>query len=120
MGSNYKEERPWGNFEVLYNGDDCKVKRITVYPGQRLSLQSHKKRKEDWIVVEGVLGVVFGEDDYDLTTKYIHRGNSHGIGLGWIHRAFNDTQKDAVFIEIQTGTYFGEDDIVRYEDDYGR
>ena len=115
-----KEERPWGNFEILYDGEDCKVKRITVYPGQRLSLQSHKKRKEVWTTVEGVLGVVYGENMISLQGKYIHIGSSHIIELGWVHRAFNDTKKDAVFIEVQTGTYFGEDDIVRYQDDYGR
>lgn len=117
---NYIEERPWGKFEVLYDGDDCKVKRITVYPGKRLSLQSHKYRREKWIVVSGVLGVVYGEVEDILYEKYIHSGDSHGIGLGWIHRAFNDTNEDAVFIEVQTGTYFGEEDIIRYEDDFGR
>lgn len=116
----YKEERPWGNFEVLYSGEDCKVKRITVYPNERLSLQSHEKRREKWVVVEGVLGVTSGWALDELDTKYVHVDSVHKIEQGQIHRAFNDTQEDAIFIEVQTGTYFGEDDIVRYEDDYGR
>lgn len=118
--SNYKEERPWGNFEVLYDGEDCKVKRITVYPGGKLSLQSHSERQEVWTIVSGVLGVVVGAAMEILNTKWLLFDDHIKIPQGWIHRAFNDTDKDAVFIEVQTGTYFGEDDIVRYEDDYDR
>lgn len=113
--SNYVEERPWGKFEVLYDGEDCKVKRITVNPGARLSLQSHEHREEQWTCVSGELGVVLDSMSFELTS-----GFSTKIALNAVHRAFNDGDEPAVFIEVQTGTYFGEDDITRYEDDYGR
>lgn len=114
---NYIEERPWGKFEILYDGEDCKVKRITVNPGCRLSLQSHEKREEVWTCVSGILGVVRGSEITE-----IHPGYTAKIHLNDVHRAFNASvgHELTVFIEVQTGTYFGEDDITRYEDDYGR
>jgi len=117
---NYIEERPWGKFEIIYESDQIKVKKITVNPYSRLSLQSHNHREEEWTVVEGVLGVSYGEHVDDIFEVYVHVAGSKHIPQGVIHRAFNDTSKKAVFIEIQKGTYFGEDDILRYEDDYGR
>tara|TARA_R110000824_G_scaffold59483_1_gene159691 strand:+ start:265 stop:606 length:342 start_codon:yes stop_codon:yes gene_type:complete len=107
--------RPWGNYQILYDGTDCKVKKITVNQGHRLSLQSHQRRKEDWIVVKGNGLVV-------LDTRWIsvYPGSKVFIGIGKKHRIKNTGQEDLVFIEVQTGTYFGEDDITRYEDDYNR
>ena len=107
--------RPWGHYDVLFESEDCKVKRIVVYPGQRLSYQSHEKRSEQWVVVKGVLTVVYENREYDLLS-----GDSVHIGRREKHRAWNKTQEPVQFIEVQTGTYFGEDDITRYEDDYER
>lgn len=109
------ESRPWGTYEVLLDADNCKVKRITVEPKQKLSLQYHFKRSETWVVVEGILTVVLDGNEYKLTA-----GESIDIPVGSEHRAWNKTPKPAIFIETQTGTYFGEDDIVRLEDDYKR
>ena len=118
---NYKEERPWGSFENLLDEKYCKVKRIIVKPGQRLSYQYHHKRSEVWVVVQGEA----------CATIEIPNGKSHWectYGVGEIleipkeahHRVHNEGKEDLIFIETQVGTYFGEDDIVRLEDDYGR
>ena len=109
-----KETRPWGWYEVLHDGD-YKVKRIHVFPGKRLSLQSHEKRTERWIVVHGAGQAVRGEDLLDLAT-----GDSIVIEVTQKHRLINPYEDGLEIVEIQTGTYFGEDDIVRYEDDFGR
>ncbi len=115
MKQNYKEERPWGYFEILMDAPDFKVKKITVNPGCRLSLQSHKKRNEHWIVTEGIMRITTGEHIEDYHT------NAHiYIACETKHRMENRGETPASVIEIQTGTYFGEDDIIRYEDDYGR
>ena len=108
-------ERPWGSYQVLYDGEDCKVKRITVRPAHRLSLQSHEYRQEDWHIMAGT-GVM--EIGYQIQPVYV--GSKLFIPKETKHRIENTGTTDLVFIEIQTGTYFGEDDIVRYEDDYGR
>ena len=113
--SNYIEERPWGKFEVLVDSDYCKVKQITVNPGHKLSYQYHHKRSEVWTVVEGTLTIVL-----DGEKTYRGYGQSVRIPLGAKHRAWNETDKVVKFIEVQTGTYFGEDDIIRIEDDYNR
>ena len=112
---NYIEERPWGKFEILVDSDYCKVKRITVKPGGRLSYQYHHKRNEVWTVVKGMLTIIL--EDEEIVKGY---GQSVRIRQGDKHRAYNKTSEDVVFIEVQTGTYFGEDDITRYEDDYNR
>lgn len=109
------ESRPWGMYEILLDSDECKVKRITVAPKQRLSYQSHTKRQEQWTVVKGTLLVVLNDEH-----KIVCEGESIHIPLGAKHRAWNKLDKICQFIEVQTGTYFGEDDIVRYEDDYKR
>ena len=107
--------RPWGHYDVLFESEDCKVNRIVVYPGQRLSYQSHSKRQEQWTVVKGNLTVIIdGKEHTVYTGKSIH------IPWGSKHRAWNKTEEVVQFIEVQTGTYFGEDDIIRYEDDYKR
>ena len=109
------ESRPWGMYEVLLDAPECKVKRITVAPGQRLSYQYHHKRKEIWTVVKGNLTIIL-----DGEKVFRGPGQSIKIGLGDKHRAWNETGGVVQFIEVQTGTYFGEDDIVRIEDDYKR
>ena len=109
------ESRPWGMYEVLLDSDECKVKRITVAPGQKLSYQYHHKRAEIWTVVKGELTIVL--DDDKVFRKY---GESIKIPKGSRHRAWNETDEQVEFIEVQTGTYFGEDDIIRIEDDYNR
>jgi mannose-1-phosphate guanylyltransferase/mannose-1-phosphate guanylyltransferase/mannose-6-phosphate isomerase len=109
------EERPWGRFEVLLDTDHFKSKRITVLPKQTLSYQSHAKRAEHWIVVKGVAEVTL-----DDVTKTLKAGEHIFIPLGAKHRMANPGQDNLEFIEVQTGTYFGEDDIVRYSDAYGR
>ena len=107
--------RPWGFYENLADTRTHKVKRITVYPGKRLSLQSHTKREEHWYVVQG--SSILTLDDKCIEFR---AGQSADIGKGVRHRVANTGKEDLVFIEVQTGDYFGEDDIVRYEDDYGR
>jgi|SRR5688572_15369360 len=114
------EQRPWGEYLVLLDASDCKVKRITIKAGQRISLQRHQKRSETWICVSGLLMVEIGETLTNLRTEFLTPGNSTYISKGQIHRAKAWSDEDAVFIEVQIGTYFGEDDIERFEDDYGR
>tara|TARA_R110000803_G_scaffold16458_4_gene45046 strand:+ start:283 stop:750 length:468 start_codon:yes stop_codon:yes gene_type:complete len=109
------EYRPWGAYEVLHDTSEAKVKVIEVEPGQRLSYQYHNKRSEEWTVIYGTLTVVLDDMEYELTY-----GDSINIPSGSKHRAWNKTDKPVRFVEVQTGTYFGEDDIVRLEDDYMR
>lgn len=112
----YTEERPWGKFTTLLVREGCKVKEIVVNPKQRLSYQSHFKRKEKWVVFEGIATVTLNEREIVL-----YPGDSIEIPVNAKHRVSNNEEKQKLkFIEVQTGTYFGEDDIVRYQDDYGR
>ena len=115
---NYKEERPWGSFEILLDEENCKVKKIIVKPGQRLSYQYHKNRNECWVIVQGEATIT--HDDFLLVAKTTPESNIVNIPAGTKHRVENKGEEDLIFIETQTGTYFGEDDIVRIEDDYGR
>ena len=110
-----KDHRPWGWFESLVVGDRFQVKRIMVHPGASLSLQSHFHRSEHWIVVEGTARVTV-DDDVKLVTE----NQSVYIPLGAVHRMENPGKVPMVLIEVQTGAYVGEDDIVRYEDVYAR
>lgn len=107
--------RPWGEYWVLEDAETHKVKRILVNPGGRLSLQYHHHRAEVWTIVSGVGTITINEEIKDYTT-----GNVAQITLGAHHRMENRTNEPVVFIEVQYGTYFGEDDIVRVEDDYNR
>lgn len=107
--------RPWGSFKSLAVGSRFQVKRIVVLPGGVLSLQSHQYRAEHWIVVEGVAKVTI-----DLETKVVGENQSVYVPCGSVHRLENPSQSPVVLIEVQTGSYFGEDDIVRYEDIYNR
>jgi len=109
------EYRPWGAYEVLHDTSEAKVKVIEVEPRSRLSYQSHTKRQEQWTVIYGELTVVLDEKEFTVQV-----GESIFIPLGSKHRAWNKTNKPVRFVEVQTGTYFGEDDIVRYQDDYDR
>ena len=111
----YTEERPWGKFTTLLIKETCKVKEIVVKPKHRLSYQSHEKREEQWVVFEGIATVTLDGEMYTVKA-----GESIRIPIGTKHRVENKEDKKLKFIEVQTGTYFGEDDIVRYEDDYGR
>ena len=112
---NETEHRPWGFYEVLSDEEDHKVKRITVEPGKRLSLQRHKQRREHWFVVHGESVVTVG----DKETKAVS-GQAIDIPQGLLHRIANTGKERLVYIEVQLGSYFGEDDIERVEDDYGR
>jgi len=110
-----KDHRPWGHFESLAFADRFQVKRISVKPGAALSLQSHYHRSEHWVVVEGTAKVTVNKD-----VKLIAEGESVYVPLGAIHKLENPGNIPVVLIEVQTGRYLGEDDIVRYEDMYGR
>ena len=108
--------RPWGHYEVLSDGEDFKTKTITVLPGKRLSYQRHARRSEHWFVVKGS-GVVTLDGD----TLDVGPGIAVDVPVGVAHRIENtDQTADLVFVEVQHGDYFGEDDIVRLEDRYGR
>jgi len=108
-------ERPWGRYEVILEDSGYKVKRITVEPGGRLSLQSHEHRSEHWVVVSGTAKITINE-----TVQRCEAGKSAYIPLGSKHRLENETKQPMALIEIQLGDYLGEDDIKRYEDIYGR
>lgn len=109
------EQRPWGSFTVLEEGPRFKVKRIVVRPGESLSLQLHQHRSEHWVVVAGLAHVVNGAEETCLTAN---RGTF--IPAGTPHRLTNAGLDDCVVIEVQLGSYLGEDDIVRLRDRYGR
>lgn len=109
------DHRPWGYYQVLADEADHKVKRIVVYPGKRLSLQRHRQRAEHWF---GLTGQGIVTRDRDQIT--LRPGEAVDIPRGVRHRVENPGLRDMAFIEIQTGDYFGEDDIERFEDDFGR
>ena len=112
---NYKEQRPWGEFEVLLDTEYCKVKQITVKPYEALSLQYHKHRSEVWTIVQGEANV-----QIDNIMHSVQTGETINIPLNAIHSVANSNDVDLIFIETQLGSYFGEDDIVRINDKYGR
>jgi mannose-6-phosphate isomerase-like protein (cupin superfamily) len=110
------DQRPWGTFTVLDEGENYKVKRIEVLPGKRLSYQRHSRRAEHWYVVRGIAKVTLNGVDI-----LVDSGNAIDIAREDAHRVENPhTDETLVFIETQTGDYFGEDDIVRLDDDFGR
>jgi mannose-6-phosphate isomerase-like protein (cupin superfamily) len=113
--SNYKEQRPWVEFENLLDSNLCKVKQITIKPGQAPSYQYHFKRSEVWTIVQGS-----GELKLDDTIIPVTSGYTYHIEKEAKHQIKNIGTEDLIFIEIQLGEYFGEDDIVRLEDNYGR
>lgn len=112
-----KHIRPWGWYQNIHEDDHCgyKVKIINVAPGHQTSLQSHKKRSENWVIVKGIAQVTIGEKQYICGKK-----SHHYIPENEIHRLKNAGYEDLEVIETQVGSYLGEDDIIRYKDDYGR
>ena len=117
MSADNKEQeyRPWGYYLVLDDQAAFKVKKTVVYPGRRLSLQRHQRRREHWLIVQGRARVTLNEVEIERMA-----GQSIDIPRESLHRIENIGSDDVVFIEIQTGDYFGEDDIERLEDDFGR
>ncbi len=113
--SGRENRRPWGFYENLTESHDHKIKRITVAPGMRLSYQQHHRRSEHWVVVRGVAVVTLDGKEHRLT-----RGQSIDIPQETAHRILNPGDSPLIFAEVQLGDYFGEDDIIRLQDDYGR
>jgi mannose-1-phosphate guanylyltransferase/mannose-1-phosphate guanylyltransferase/mannose-6-phosphate isomerase len=109
------ENRPWGRFEVLRDESYFKSKIIRVEPGQKISYQSHEKRAEHWVIVRGEAVVTLDDKEHVVKT-----GENIFIPMRAKHRIHNRTDSIVEFVEVQVGTYFGEDDIKRYQDDYGR
>ena len=109
------DRRPWGTFTVLDEGENYKVKRIEVLPGKRLSYQKHAQRAEHWMVVAGRAKVTLNDQEIILGV-----GETVDIPIGAAHRIENPQDEALVFIEIQRGSYLGEDDIVRLQDDFDR
>jgi len=114
-GSPQFDRRPWGSFTVLDEGNGYKVKRIEVLSGKRLSYQKHSRRSEHWTVVQGVGKVTL--EGREITLEV---GDTADIPLGAAHRMENPGKETLIFIEIQRGSYLGEDDITRLQDDFGR
>ena len=115
MSGSETECRPWGSFTVLEESTTYKVKRIEVKPQQKLSLQSHEHRHETWTIVAGVAHVRVGSKESELKS-----GETTSVPKGALHRLENRTDNPVIVIEVQTGDYFGEDDIIRYDDLYAR
>jgi mannose-6-phosphate isomerase len=111
----FTEERPWGGFTNLLDLSTHKVKELFVKPGERLSYQRHMKRREHWYVVSGTGFAILNDTRIPLTP-----GATLDIAIKDKHRLGNDGNEPLIVIEVQTGTYFGEDDIERFEDDYNR
>ncbi len=109
------DQRPWGSYTVLDDGATFKVKRIEVLPGKRLSYQRHARRSEHWFIVHGTAIVTL-----DGERREVSSGDAVDIPVGTDHRIENASHAPVHFVEVQHGSYFGEDDIVRLEDDYGR
>lgn len=109
--------RPWGAYECLIGGTDegYLTKVLTVKPNMKLSLQSHKHRSEHWIVVKGIIKAIVGESQ-----KLVGRGGYIYVPIGEVHRIINNGNTDAVVVEVQVGDVLDENDIIRYEDDWGR
>lgn len=108
-------DRPWGSYQVIETAERFQVKRITVSPGRRLSYQRHQHRAEHWFVVQGSGVVTLDGDERPLGT-----GDAVDVAVGAAHRIGNTGEQDLVFVEVQTGDSFAEDDIVRLADDFGR
>jgi mannose-1-phosphate guanylyltransferase/mannose-6-phosphate isomerase len=110
-----RTERPWGWYETISEVPGNKIKRIGVHPGQQLSLQKHHQRAEHWVVTTGTARVTLDERQFDLRP-----GEYCDIAIGQVHRLANLTDGPVEIVEVQFGSYLGEDDIVRLQDDYGR
>jgi mannose-6-phosphate isomerase len=110
-----RTQRPWGWFETVSEAAGHKIKRLGVHPGQQISLQRHHRRAEHWVVVAGTALVTLGEQTFELGL-----GGHCDIALGQLHRLANQTSQPVEIVEVQFGSYLGEDDIERLQDDYGR
>ena len=108
-------DRPWGRYEVLSSSAIHQVKNVYVLPGKRLSYQRHQQRAEHWFIVTGDARITLDGDSFEMSA-----GDSIDIEIGVAHRIENIGTTELLFTEVQTGTYFGEDDIERLEDDFGR
>ena len=115
MNSADESQRPWGRYEILQESAIHKTKCIYVLPGKRLSYQRHQKRAEHWFIVQGNAEVTL-----EGKVSKLSSGDAISIGIAQLHRIANIGSNEVIFIEVQTGTYFGEDDIERIEDDFGR
>ena len=115
MNSEDESQRPWGRYEILQESAIHKTKCIYVLPGKRLSYQRHQKRAEHWFIVQGDAEVTL-----EGKVSKLSSGDTISIAKGQRHRIANIGSNEVIFIEVQTGTYFGEDDIERIEDDFGR
>ena len=113
--TNLSDTRPWGSWHILDEGDGFKVKKIVVEPHSRLSYQTHEHRAEHWVVVAGKATCTL-----DGETVIAGVGDCVDVAIGQAHRIANDEDEQLVIIEVQRGSYLGEDDITRLEDDYGR
>jgi mannose-6-phosphate isomerase len=109
------EERPWGNYTILDSEETYQVKKIVVNPGKRISLQSHQYREEHWFIVSGK-----GTAELDGNLMQVGPGDSIDVPIGTKHRISCGESIPLVFVEVQTGSSFAENDIVRFEDDFGR
>lgn len=107
--------RAWGYYEILETSDHHQVKRHVVHPGKRNSYQRHQRRTEYWIIVEGQCKATINDEFVEVGP-----GGCISVPVGTKHRWMNPGSEPLVLIEVQTGDYFGEDDIERFEDDYGR
>ena len=110
-----KLHRAWGSFEIIRNCDTFSIKQLTVTPGKRLSLQRHKYRSEHWVIISGQATITIGDE-----IKLLGPNESVYVPAGHLHRLANDAEDPLVVIEIQTGSYLGEDDIERLDDDFER
>jgi mannose-6-phosphate isomerase-like protein (cupin superfamily) len=109
-------QKPWGEYQILGDEEHFKAKKLTVYPGSGgLSIQRHKRRSEHWIVVSGIATVMLDEKIFELK-----KNESVFIPMGSKHRLLNNHDETLILVEVQTGDYFGEDDIERFDDIYGR
>lgn len=115
MNPKTTEERPWGCFTILYESNETKIKMLNIKSNSVLSLQRHNHRSEHWTVISGKVTIQVGEDK-----KILEQKHTAYVPQGEWHRIWNDTKEEAHIVEIQTGSYFGEDDIERKEDVYGR
>ena len=119
-----RTERPWGWYESIaessFGSSGVKVKRIGVHPGKQLSLQKHAQRAEHWVVVRGTAAVTLGRAGGSLHEITLKVGEHCDIAIGQIHRLANRTDAPVEIVEVQMGSYLGEDDITRLQDDFGR
>ena len=119
-----RTERPWGWYESIdeasFGVTGIKVKRIGVHPGKQLSLQKHAQRAEHWVVVRGTAVITLGAPDGSLTEVTLNVGQHCDIAIGQVHRLANRTGQPVEIVEVQMGSYLGEDDITRLADDFGR